>query len=273
MLVECTHPPHPRHTGSSRGLRPGAERKLVIAAQRCPSPERDQLVDSYLPLIASVARMYRVSPCIERADLMHAGVVGLLRALQRFDPDMETPFWAYASWWVRQAMQQLVSEMIRPVVLSDRAVRQLAQINHARRDHAGRHGSQANTAAVEARTGLSAGQIDSLTAASRMPRRLNEPLREAEETTLGDQLADSSAEDAYDRVLQQLAAKTVPLLLASLDERERAIVRARYGVDGAEQTLQELGRALGVSAERVRQLEARAMGKLRALADSPPSAA
>jgi RNA polymerase nonessential primary-like sigma factor len=165
-------------------------------------------------------------------------------------------------------MQQLVSETIRPVVLSDRAARQLARINHARHDHTGRHGCQASTAELETRTGLSSGQIDSLTAASRLPRHLNEPIPGAGDSTLGDQLADAHAEDAYDRVLQQLAAETVPRLLSELDDRENVIVKARFGVDGSEQTLQQLAGTLGVSAERVRQLEVRAMDKLRAIADS-----
>jgi RNA polymerase primary sigma factor len=264
----------PPYAGSPRRrISPIDEQQLVRAAQRSPCPERDQLVESFMPLIGSVARTYRVSPCVERAELMHAGVVGLLRALERYDPELGTPFWAYASWWVRQAMQQLVSEMIRPVVLSDRAVRQLAHVNHARRSHMGQHGCQASTSALEAKTGLSAGQIDSLTAAGRTPRQLNEPVRGSEGATLGSQLADESAEDAYDRVIQRLAAETVPTLLEALDERERAVVTARFGVDGAQQTLRELGCSLGVSAERVRQLEARAIDKLRTLADLPPSSA
>jgi RNA polymerase sigma factor (sigma-70 family) len=252
---------------------PNAERQLIRAAQRGACPERDRLVESFLPLIASVARTYRSSSCVERAELMHEGVVGLLRALERYDPDLETPFWAYASWWVRQAMQQLVSEMIRPVVLSDRAVRQLARINHARRHQAGLHGCQESTASLQRQTGLKAGQIDSLTAAGRIPRRLNEPLTGVDGSTLGDQLADARAEDAYDRVIQRMAAETVPRLLAALDDRERVVVRARFGVGGVEQTLREVGCTLGVSAERVRQLEAGALDKLRALVDTPPSAA
>ena len=119
---------HPEH-GSGPRLHPTAERRLVGAAQRCAGPERDRLVEAYLPLISSIARIYRGSERVERSELMQEGIVGLLRALDRFDPSLETPFWAYASWWVRQAMQQLMSELTRPVVLSDRASRQLAAIN------------------------------------------------------------------------------------------------------------------------------------------------
>src|SRR4051794_11966076 len=109
------------------GSREG-ELALVLAAQARAGPERDRLVGAYLPLIGSVARTYVATGNVERRELMQEGIVGLLRALQRFDPEFGVSLWAYASWWVRQAMQQLVSEMARPIVLSDRALRQLARL-------------------------------------------------------------------------------------------------------------------------------------------------
>src|SRR6185437_4673215 len=93
----------------------------------------------FMPLIGSVASIYRGSRAVDRGELTQEGVVGLLSALERFDPDRGTPFWAYACWWVRQAMQQLVSELTRPVVLSDRALRQLARVKDARREHTHAH--------------------------------------------------------------------------------------------------------------------------------------
>jgi RNA polymerase primary sigma factor len=250
-----------------------AELRLVDAARQGPGEARDRLVESFTPLIARMARRYCISRGIEQKELMQEGVAGLLRALERYDRDTGTPFWAYASWWVRHAMQRLVSEMVGPVVLSDRALRQLARINHARRTHAIRHGCQASTSALAAGTGLGADQIKNLTAATRKPRGLSEPLGESDGTTLGDQLADAHAEDAYDRVLQRVAAETVPQLLKTLDDRERTLVEGRFGFAGPEQTLSELGGALGVSTERARQIEARALGKLRALAEATPARA
>ena len=123
----------PCQESTPHGSREG-EIALVLAAQARPGPDRDRLVRAYLPLIGSVARTYVGTGNIERRELMQEGIVGLLRALQRFDPAFGASLWAYASWWVRQAMQQLVSELTRPVVLSDRAVRQLARIKDARRD-------------------------------------------------------------------------------------------------------------------------------------------
>jgi DNA-directed RNA polymerase sigma subunit (sigma70/sigma32) len=81
------------------------ERELVVLAQAGDRTAREQLVEAFLPLIAGVARLYRSSPTITRLELMQEGVVGLLRALERFDPDLGVPLWGYAAWWVRQAMQ------------------------------------------------------------------------------------------------------------------------------------------------------------------------
>jgi RNA polymerase sigma factor (sigma-70 family) len=97
----------------------------MFAAKECRGEARGALIEAFTPLIGHVARGYGGASGVGRAELMQQGVVGLLRALERYDPDLGTPFWAYASWWVRQAMQQLVSES-RPVVVPDRAARQLA---------------------------------------------------------------------------------------------------------------------------------------------------
>jgi RNA polymerase primary sigma factor len=112
-----------------------SERELVLAAKECRGEARGALLEAFTPLIGNVARGYRGASGVGRAELMQEGVVGLLRALERYDPELETPFWAYASWWVRQAMQQLVSELSRPVVVPDRAARQLACV---RAEHASR---------------------------------------------------------------------------------------------------------------------------------------
>jgi RNA polymerase primary sigma factor len=249
-------------------LDPAGERRRVVAAQRCAGPERDRFVQAYLPLISSIARIYRGSERVERIELMQEGVVGLLRALDRFDPSVETPFWAYASWWVRQAMQQLMAELSRPVVLSDRASRQLAAINHARREQLRRGAGTATSKTLAAATGLNGDQIAHLVAASRRPRALDEPIGSADGSSLtfGEQLRDASATEAYDRVDQQLAVDHLPELLACLDTREAAIVRARFGLDGDAKTLREVGAEFGISDERVRQLEQRALGKLHDLA-------
>ena len=108
---------------------------------------------------------------------MQEGVVGLLRALSRYDLGQGTPFWAYASWWVRQAMQQLVSELTRPVVLSDRAARQLARVKDARREHLQACGREPSLAELADGAHLPRRQVENLIVAERSPRGLEEAVR------------------------------------------------------------------------------------------------
>src|SRR4051812_46157354 len=115
--------PTTEHDRGPPGLPPRRERRLVASAEAGDVAARAEIVDAFMPAIGGIARRYRRPGQIEHVELMQEGVVGLLRAVDRYDPRYETPFWAYASWWVRQAMQQLVSEMTRPAVLSDRAQR------------------------------------------------------------------------------------------------------------------------------------------------------
>ena len=242
------------------------ERALITAAQGGDAVARGRLVEAFLPVIASVARVYRHSPSVDRVELIQEGVVGFLRALERYDAARGTAFWGYAAWWVRQAMQQLVSELTGPVVLSDRALRQLARVKDAHRNAVAETGREPGSAELAERTGLSVDQVDDLTAVERTPRSIDEPvsLDDGVVGTFGELLADPLADGEYERVLEALETQALLALLAGLSERERAILRARYGLDGETQSLRQIGAHYGLSAERVRQLEQRALGKLAA---------
>jgi len=259
--------PRPRPT---RRLAPRAERRLVLAARE-NAEDRERLIESFMPLIGSVARLYRSYPSVDHGELMQEGVVGLLRALQRYDPDMGTPFWAYASWWVRQAMQQVVAELTWPVVLSDRALRQLARIKNSQREHLRRSGREPSLGALAAESGMGLTHVQQLLAAERKARGLQEPVGGEGATggTFADLLADPRGEEAFDEVPLRTQVDELPRLLKELSDRETVIVRARYGLDGSERTLADLARRLGVSAERVRQIEQGALEKMRVLAARP----
>jgi RNA polymerase primary sigma factor len=249
------------------------ERELVLAAESGDADARDRLVEAFMPLIASVARIYRSSRAVDRGELMQEGVVGLLSALERYDPARGTPFWAYASWWVRQAMQQLVSELTRPVVLSDRALRQLARVKDARREYLQAHCSDPSSTDLAESTGLTRDQVENLLAVERAPRGLEEPVGDDDGTDalFGELIADPFAEDAYERVDRRLEVDGLRHLPSELCEREQAILRARFGLDGRQQTLREVAGRLDLSAERVRQIEERALEKLRTAASPEAS--
>jgi RNA polymerase sigma factor (sigma-70 family) len=251
------------------------EQRLVQAARDGDRRAREELVEAFLPLIARAARVYRGSPSIARAELIQEGVVGLLRALERYDATLGVPFWGYATWWVRQAMQQLVAELTRPIVLSDRTLRHLAQLKRAHGDYLQQHGREPTGNELATGTGLTQAQVGELLALERIPQSMDEPVHgpDGELGAFGELLSDPLAEDAYERLLDSSEIEQVSALLGTLSERERMILRARYGLDGPEQSLREVGERIGLSGERVRQIENRALGKLRAVATRAPDAA
>ena len=254
-------------------LAPAHERELVLAAAAGDRAACEELVEAFLPAIGGVARRYRTVRSVERAELLQEGVVGLLRAIRRFDPGISTPFWAYASWWVRQAMQQLVSEVARPTVLSDRAQRALARVREARRAHLQQHRREPSTAELAAASGLSRDQVERILVVERAPRQLSQQVEADDWTTgtLADHIADPVSEDEYERILEQLVTEQVSPLTDELDGRERSILYEHYGVSGPPRPLREIAASLGLSAERVRQIEEQALEKLRAAASSGPT--
>ena len=257
-----------RELGDRPRLPSSVERRLVEAARAGDRRAREELVEAFLPLIASVARVYRGSSAITRVELMQEGVVGLLRALERYDPSLGVPFWGYAAWWVRHAMQQLIAELTRPMVLSDRALRQLARLQRAHGEYLTEHGREPSGNELADRTGLSHAQVGEMLALERTPQSMDEPVQgaEGELGAFGELLADPLAGDAYKQLLDHSEIEQIRALLGSLNDRERMILRARYGLGGPEQSLRDIGERIGLSGERVRQIEERALGKLRAAA-------
>ena len=158
-----------RELGARPRLPVGTERRLVQAAREGDRRAREELVEAFLPLIAGVARVYRGSPSITRVELIQEGVVGLLRALERYDPALGVPFWGYATWWVRQAMQQLIAELTRPLVLSDRALRQLSRLKRAHGDYLAEHGREPSGNELAVSTGLTHAQVGEMLALERVP--------------------------------------------------------------------------------------------------------
>jgi RNA polymerase primary sigma factor len=229
-----------------------SERALVVAAQRGDPDALGMLLHRFRPLIGSVARSYRQSSSIDRAELMQQGCVGLLEALDRYDLGRGTPFWSYAGWWVRAAMQQLVAELTHSIVLSDRGRRQLARIRSARAVYVAEHGAWPTVAQLAVETDLPVANVEGLLAVERAPRPIDDAAP----------LGDPTASDALERVFARAERDRALTLLASLDDRAKRVLHARYGLDGPARTLREIADGIGLSPERVRQIEQQALGEL-----------
>ena len=218
------------------------------------------IVERALPLLRRWARAY-AGRGVEVDDLVQDAVVGLLRALTRFDPERGVPFGAYARHWIRQAMQQAVAEGMRPYRLPTHVLWDLHDLKDAREQHLQRHGREARAVELADALGWDTGRLDATARADRLP------------TDAGvDLLEDPLGADAYEAVLVRLTAHQLEPLLLRLTQRERDIVGLR--AEGA--SLREVGRQFGVSGERVRAVEARSLAKVRAAAlagvDSGPPA-
>jgi RNA polymerase sigma factor (sigma-70 family) len=237
---------------------------LAVRALAGDAAAREQLIDHLLPLIGSLAGGFRAQG-LEQMDLIQEGVVGLLRALERFDPSLGVPFAAYATWWVRRALQDARSDFIRPFRLPPKALRQLSQLkSEHQRVYQAEHRS-AGVSELADRMEIDRAQAEALAVADARVRSLDEPVPggEAELGSLGDLIEDPLSAEAYEDVLDALAGQQLRALLSRLTDRERDVVNARFGFEGEPERLVDIGERLGVSAERVRQIEERALAKLR----------
>jgi RNA polymerase sigma factor (sigma-70 family) len=237
----------------------------VCAAQSGDVSAREELLEQFMPVIRRAARTYAGMSALTSEELEQEGVVGLFLALGRFDPERGVPFSAYASWWVARGMQRLVAELTLPVVMSDRAMRQLARLKHARQDHEQAYHCEPSRGELAESTGYTRQQLDCLLCAELCPCSLEEPLLGDDGgATLADAFADPSAEEGYASVERELDASAFRQSPNDLSERERAVLRRRYGFEGPTQTLEAVGGELDVTPERVRQIQEHALERLRA---------
>ncbi|MFL5926007.1 MAG: sigma-70 family RNA polymerase sigma factor [Gaiellaceae bacterium] len=238
--------------------------ELVRRAQRGDTSAREALIARLLPLVASLSRRYRTEG-LDQTDLVQEGVVGLLRALERYDPERRVPFAAFASFWIRQALQEARSDFIRPFRLPPKALKQLSQLKSEQQRIYQAEQRSAGVAELAELTHIGQAQAEALVAADSRVRRLDEQVETGggHVGVLGDLLEDPLSAHAYEDVIDSVAGEQLRALLSRLTDREREVIRSRFGFDGEPQRLVEIGERLGVSAERVRQIEEHALAKLR----------
>jgi RNA polymerase primary sigma factor len=240
-------------TRLQEGVRlPTDERAELEELARSGRDAKQELVTAYLPLVIGMGKRYRWAP-LSFLELIQEGMLGLLRAAERFDWRRGTPFGAYASWWVRHAMSRAVREATGSVRLPPGKRDELRRLAEAREADPG-----ASTYALGAASGVGEEGAESL-------QPLLGSVRPVDARELEDLLADRDAEEELEEVL--VSADVSRLREAAdrlLSERQRSVLEARYGLGGREpRTLREIGDELGVSVQRVSQIERSALDRLR----------
>jgi RNA polymerase primary sigma factor len=238
---------------------------LVTEGQRAAA----RLVESKLGLAEAVARRFRTRR-MSHLDLVQEGTIGLIRAVQRFDP-RRGPLAPYATWWIREAITTAIADRGRTIRLPVRVARSVALVRSTEADLEAQWGRTPTIAEVASVLGSTPDRSRRTAAYGAEPLSLSRAVSGDGDGTLSDMVEDPSAPSPVQQVELSLLPKTVAPLLVRLDDRERLVVQLRFGLDGVPaHTLAEIGAVLGLTRQRVGQIEARAMTKLRR---SPSTAA
>jgi RNA polymerase primary sigma factor len=257
-----------REIGKVSLLTADQEVSLAKRIERGDMLAKQQMTEANLRRVVSIAKGY-LGRGLSFLDLIQEGSLGLIRAVEKFDYRKGYKFSTYATWWIRQAVTRAIADKARTIRIPVHMVEKLNRVVHIERQLVQRLGREPRPDEIAFELGMTADEVREIQRMAQLPVSLEKPIGEEEESELGDFVQDEQAVSPFDSATTTLRREDIDRALDSLPERERKVIELRFGLKGEQPcTLEEVGRAFGVTRERIRQIENNTLKKLEGLPEA-----
>ncbi|MCD6183794.1 MAG: RNA polymerase sigma factor RpoD [Thermovirga sp.] len=252
-----------REIGKIPLLTPEEEVELAKRVEAGDPEAKAKLIEANLRLVVSIAKKY-IGRGMLFLDLIQEGNLGLIRAVEKFDYRKGFKFSTYATWWIRQAITRAIADQARTIRIPVHMVETINKLIRVSRQLVQQLGREPTAEEIAAEMGIAPEKVEDIHRIAQEPVSLETPIGEEEDSELGDFLEDKDIPSPEEAAASQLLREQLDEMLEELTDREREVLRLRFGLeDGHPYTLEEVGRRFGVTRERIRQIEAKALRKLR----------